>query len=76
MPRLPKRSPETPKSKGSKPPTGWVPTYQNKADWLSQQYSPDVPEFPLDPEVIAEMPADVPGEVPTSFKQMIRLLEL
>jgi len=38
------------------------------------QFSPDNPTFPLDPEVIVAIPKDLPSEVPTTAKELIDFL--
>ena len=48
--------------------------YRNKAEWLLAQFSPDNPSFPLDAEVIASIPKDLPGEVPTTPQELVAML--
>ena len=40
---------------------------RNKADWLLINLFPDDPEFPLDAELEAQIPKDLPGEVPQNL---------
>jgi hypothetical protein len=39
---------------------------RTKAEWLRSEFFPDDPEFPLDAEVIASIPPNLRGEVPTN----------
>jgi hypothetical protein len=41
------------------------------SDWLMEQFDPDNPEFPLDPEIIASIPDDLEGEIPTNAREYI-----
>ena len=43
---------------------------RSKADWLLVNLFPDDPEFPLDPELEAQIPKDLPGEVPQNLTEL------
>ena len=43
---------------------------RSKADWLLINLFPDDPEFPLHPELEAQIPKDLPGEVPQSLMEL------
>lgn len=41
-----------------------------KAGWLSASTWPDLPEFPLDAELLAEIPEELPGEIPKKREEL------
>ena len=41
-----------------------------KASYLLMLTHPDIPTFPLDAELVAMVPRDLPGEMPTSVEEM------
>jgi hypothetical protein len=42
----------------------------NKANYLLLLTHPDLPEFPLDAELVAQLPEGLPGKLPTSIEEM------
>jgi hypothetical protein len=44
---------------------------RTKAEWLREEFFPDDPEFPLDAEIIAACPEELPGELPTTDEEYI-----
>jgi hypothetical protein len=47
---------------------GWPLT---KAAYVAAMFSPSDPTFPLDAEVIAQVPVDLPGAMPTSETDLL-----
>ena len=43
---------------------------ETKSSWLSVVMWPGLPEFPLDPELVAMIPEQLPGELPKSRDEM------
>ena len=43
---------------------------RTKAEWLQDQFAPDEPTFPLDPEIKVACPKDLPGKLPTNGKEL------
>jgi hypothetical protein len=43
---------------------------RSKAEWLLEEYYPEDPTFTLDPEVVAAIPKDLPGEVPSNGTEL------
>ena len=54
------------------------PTFQaqTKAEWLRDEFFPDNPTFPLHAEVIASIPEDLPGEIPTNADELYADVQL
>ncbi len=43
-----------------------------KAQYLRQMYAPDLPDFPVPPEIAAHVPHDLPGELPETIGTFLR----
>jgi hypothetical protein len=41
-----------------------------KANAIVALYHPDVPTFPLDPEIVAEIPQSMPGRMPRNLTDL------
>ena len=46
----------------------------DKAEYLHQMYKPALPDFPLGAEILARIPDDLPGEVPTNLGEYVEAL--
>jgi len=46
---------------------GWTRT---KASYIRAMFSPSMPVFPLDAELLDRVPPDLPGEVPRSLTEL------
>ena len=45
----------------------------SKAEWILRNFDP-TPNFPMDPEMEAQIPADLPGPIPRSEREFLKAL--
>ena len=46
----------------------------DKVEYLYQMYKPALPDFPLGAEIVARIPDDLPGELPATLGEYIRIM--